>query len=138
MNKIQEIGELLKKTRLERSLELSNISDVLRIRRKYLESIENGSIDDIPGHAYINGYIKMYAEYLGILPQINKLQVTEKTQRIKFASARKNLGNSWLLAGVFFILILTLIFLVLSRYDTGKQSKSNIETLLEQEDNYAK
>jgi cytoskeletal protein RodZ len=134
MNKLQNIGKILKETRENRSLNLSDIADILKIRRKYLESIELGDYSDIPGKAYINGYIKMYAEYLGIPSEIKKIQNEGKPQRVKFSKAKKHIGDNWIVASIFSILILILIFLVWSRLSKD-ESKTPIQIMLEKESN---
>ena len=59
-------GEMLKGERQKSNLSLSEVSSLLRIRRYYLEAIENGNLDSIPGTTYAIGFIKSYSNYLGV------------------------------------------------------------------------
>ena len=66
MNTGGGIGALLRASRLRRGEELEDIAATLRIRRVYIEAIEEGRFDDLPGHAYAVGFVRGYAEYLGL------------------------------------------------------------------------
>ena len=60
------IGALLRASRLRRGEEPEDIAAALRIRRVYIEAIEEDRFDDLPGHAYAVGFVRGYAEYLGL------------------------------------------------------------------------
>jgi cytoskeletal protein RodZ len=45
---------------------LSEVSDVLRIRNVYLEAIEDDRYQDLPGPTYAIGFIRAYADHLGL------------------------------------------------------------------------
>ena len=66
VDEVADIGALLRAARLRRGDNLRQVSNVLRIRYDYLESIENGRFDDLPGAIYSAGFIKTYSEYLGL------------------------------------------------------------------------
>lgn len=66
MNSGGGIGALLRASRLRRGEELEDIAATLRIRRVYIEAIEEDRFDDLPGHAYAIGFVRGYAEYLGL------------------------------------------------------------------------
>ncbi|GAB6054254.1 hypothetical protein JCM17960_30740 [Magnetospira thiophila] len=60
------VGELLRAARLKHGDELGDVARNLRIRQFYLEAIEQNRIVDLPGMAYATGFIRSYAEYLGL------------------------------------------------------------------------
>ncbi len=60
------IGALLRASRLRRGEEIEDIAAILRIRRVYIEAIEEDRFDDLPGHAYAVGFVRGYAEYLDL------------------------------------------------------------------------
>lgn len=66
MNSGGGIGALLRASRLRRGEELEDIAAALRIRRVYIEAIEEDRFDDLPGHAYAVGFVRGYSEYLGL------------------------------------------------------------------------
>ena len=60
------IGDLLRASRNRRNEELCEVSEALRIRQVYLEAIENNKFEELPGAIYAIGFIRTYAEYLGL------------------------------------------------------------------------
>ena len=59
-------GSELRAARERRGEDLRAIADSLRIRRVQLEALEESRYDDLPGRAYAVGFIRSYAEYLGL------------------------------------------------------------------------
>jgi cytoskeleton protein RodZ len=62
---LAEIGAMLRRRREEVGQELATISAVTHIKPIYLKAIEDGRRKDLPGTAYMIGYIRTYADYLG-------------------------------------------------------------------------
>lgn len=62
----QSVGELLQTKRAEFGAELREAADYLNIRYAYLLAIEEGRVDDLPGAAYAMGFVRAYADYLGL------------------------------------------------------------------------
>lgn len=60
------LGEKLKRLREEAGIALAEISKATKIRKIYLEKIEAGKYDELPAEVYIKGFLKGYAQYLGI------------------------------------------------------------------------
>lgn len=60
------IGEVLRLAREERGLTMDMVSNELMIRRFYLEALENGALHDLPERVYATGFVKNYAQYLGL------------------------------------------------------------------------
>ena len=60
------IGVLLREAREDLGESLRGVSRTLRIRRIYLEAIEDGRFQDLPGPAYATGFIRTYADHLGL------------------------------------------------------------------------
>ena len=63
---MQELGMELKKIRESKGLSLDQVQQDTKIRSRYLEAIEAGDLSVLPGMVYARGFIKSYAEYLGI------------------------------------------------------------------------
>ncbi len=66
---------------------LSDMAAALRIRRQYLEALEEGRISALPGNAYALGFLRTYATALGLDPneiarrfKAEASAVNEKTQ----------------------------------------------------------
>jgi len=60
------VGSLLRKSREERNIDLDEAVDVTRIRRHYLEALENEEWSKLPSQAFIKGFLRSYAEFLGL------------------------------------------------------------------------
>ena len=60
------VGALLKASRLRIGEELRDIAGILKIRHVYLEAIEDGRFEDLPGTTYTLGFVRAYAEHLGL------------------------------------------------------------------------
>lgn len=62
----ETVGALLRRTREKHGQNLSAIADALCIRTAYLEAIESGRYDDLPGTPYAMGFLRSYAEFLSL------------------------------------------------------------------------
>lgn len=60
------VGELLQERRDDLGLDLDEIGAMLRIKPAYLAALEQGRTDDLPGPAYAIGFIRAYADFLGL------------------------------------------------------------------------
>ena len=61
-----EIGSSLRDAREHRNLELAQVERDTRIRARYLKALEDERFDIIPGAAYAKGFLRTYADYLGL------------------------------------------------------------------------
>ncbi len=61
-----KVGSLMHEARLKKGLKISDASKDLCIRASYLEAIEAGNYDEIPEPPYGIGFIRSYADYLGL------------------------------------------------------------------------
>ncbi|MCC7273049.1 MAG: helix-turn-helix domain-containing protein [Alphaproteobacteria bacterium] len=57
---------MLREIRVGRGLELRRVATRLRIRYPYLAAIEEGRFDKLPGMPYAVGFVRTYAEHLGL------------------------------------------------------------------------
>jgi cytoskeleton protein RodZ len=61
-----EIGSSLRAARMRQKLELSQAERDTRIRAKYLAALEDERFDVLPGAVYTKGFLRSYADYLGL------------------------------------------------------------------------
>lgn len=61
-----ELGAMMREMRKALQRDLKDVAQELRIRRPYLEAIEDGRLDDLPGPAYTTGFLRSYSDYLGM------------------------------------------------------------------------
>ena len=60
------LGIYLRKSREERHIGLDEVAEATRIRRHNLEAIENDEWSKLPSQVFIKGFLKSYAEFLGL------------------------------------------------------------------------
>ena len=119
------IGRILKERREELGYTLQAAEEATRIRKTYLDSLENNRFSELPGQAYVTGFIRIYARYLGLksnplLALLNDLQsvATKPEETIQTARPLPDLragsssGGDWRKFFLIFILILVLGCLV--------------------------
>ncbi len=63
---MQGIGEILRKTRESKKITLEEVAEATKIRRKYLEAIEQEDFQSLPGEVYAKGFVTAYLKYLDI------------------------------------------------------------------------
>jgi helix-turn-helix protein len=61
-----EIGNSLREARARQGLGYPEIELATKIRAKYIRALEEEDFTSIPGDAYIRGFLRTYAEYLGL------------------------------------------------------------------------
>jgi cytoskeleton protein RodZ len=63
---LDRIGDLLRRARGQRGENLDAISAYLRIRPGFLAALENSRYEELPADAYVIGFLRSYANYLGL------------------------------------------------------------------------
>ena len=63
---IDDIGAILKSSRLKNKKSLEDVSSELCIRKIYLQALEEGDYETLPAVPYGIGYVRTYANYLGL------------------------------------------------------------------------
>ena len=75
-----ELGAMMREMRENLGHDLEKVAEDLHIRLVYLEAIETGRLSDLPGNAYVSGFLRAYSDYLG-------LDGEEIVRRFKMAGA---------------------------------------------------
>jgi cytoskeleton protein RodZ len=65
-SRVLAVGVLLRERRETLGLNLDAIGEALRIKPVYLAAIEQGRAQDLPGATYAIGFIRAYAQFLGL------------------------------------------------------------------------
>lgn len=89
VDKLKEIGTILKQARIEKSLSLEEIARKTQIRISLLKAIESGSIETLPEPIYTRGLIKQFADTLG-------LNGEDISKNLPLSYASKFLKPSWI------------------------------------------
>ena len=77
----QNVGELLRNTRLKKGKTLGDVSKDLCIRKFYLEAIESMDAANLPVMPYGLGFVRSYADYLGL----NSSRITQAYRQVVYA-----------------------------------------------------
>lgn len=105
--KDMDVGDILRRTRLHYGQSLKDIENALRIRESQLKAIENGEIEKLPGRVYAIGFVRTYAEYLGLdgakIAQLFKSQYMDAQPKSELSfpvpASESQTPSSWVLIG---------------------------------------
>ena len=75
-----ELGAMMREMRENLGHDIEAVASDLRIRLVYIEAIEAGRLSDLPGNAYVSGFLRAYSDFLG-------LDGAEIVRRFKMAGA---------------------------------------------------
>jgi len=77
----EKIGQELHRARQGQNISLEQAAEETHIRLHYLEALERGDFNKLPSEAHIHGFLRAYAEYLGIAsqPLLSSLNEQEQT-----------------------------------------------------------
>lgn len=65
-----EIGNSLREARLRQHLDFPEAEHGTKIRGKYLRALEEERFEVLPSHTYVKGFLRSYADYLGLDGQL--------------------------------------------------------------------
>ncbi len=77
---MEDIGRLLRESREKLGLTLEEVERTTRIRKRHLEALENGEIGELPSPVQARGFLRNYADFLGLDAEAVLLQFAEDLQ----------------------------------------------------------
>ncbi len=77
--KSKSVGSLLRQARLAQKRKLPEISENLRISHEHLKALEENDVNGLPGLAYAVGFIRSYADHLGLDAEVLIAQYKSQT-----------------------------------------------------------
>jgi Helix-turn-helix domain len=89
-----EIGTSLREARLRRRIDFGEAEQATKIRAKYLRALEDEQFEFLPSQTYVKGFLRTYAEYLGLDGQLyvdeynSRFVVGEEDYRLRRSSVR--------------------------------------------------
>jgi len=124
-----ELGNSLREARLRQALDFPEVEQATKIRPKYLRALEDEQFDILPGQTYVKGFLRTYAEYLGLDGQLyvdeynsRYIHVDEETPlRARSASSRRvapRFESSVVLVALAAIGVLTLLVFAAWKFGT--------------------
>jgi cytoskeleton protein RodZ len=125
-----EIGGSLREARLKRGLTSAEVQKAIRIRDRYLQALEEERWEQLPGDAYVKGFLRTYADYLGL---DGNLYVDEYNSRFarpdepvlvpeRFAGSGPRLGGGRLLRPLVAVAVLVAIVAAVAAWQLGGSS----------------
>ncbi|TMK42585.1 MAG: helix-turn-helix domain-containing protein [Actinobacteria bacterium] len=136
-----DIGEMLREARMRAGIDISEVEAATKIRAKYLRALENEEWGLLPGNAYVKGFLRTYAEALGLDPKLvveeyklhhERLSEMEMQPIVATPSAGERAARAgmavprgWLIAGVAIALVVVLGILGLTSRNNSSSSKSH-------------
>lgn len=136
-----DLGETLKEARLKKGYDLEDIQKITKIQKRYLEAIEAGNLDALPGHFYARAFVKSYAEAVGLAPEtvLEQIKPTElppphiEEPRVPLRSRREERSpiqtGRWLsktLLYLFAVLILFVIYIAVSELNLSPPKEEGL------------
>lgn len=113
------LGQLFKKQRLHQKKTLEDVSEQLKIRRVFLQAIEDEQFDQLPGGVYTVGFIRSYAQYLGLDHDAIMEQLRDESFFLpvpltiigdeQHFPASRFVSNGMIVAGLFLLLIAAIV-----------------------------
>lgn len=74
------VGSTLRQAREQHGLDLFSAASALRIQVSHIDAIENGNFHRLPGATYAVGFMRSYADYLGLDADIVVQRFKEETE----------------------------------------------------------
>jgi cytoskeletal protein RodZ len=67
---VPDIGNTLREARIRRGLSTVDVENVTKIRKKYLEALEENDFEVLPGPTVVKGFLRSYALFLKLDPEL--------------------------------------------------------------------
>src|ERR1700733_771319 len=113
---LETVGQDLRTARMRRGDDLATVSRALKIRKDHLEALEEDRLEALPGRTYAVGFVRSYADYLGLDPvqcverfkgEIAGRQDSSQPAPIAQDSSESRLPHGWVVIAV---VLLGLVF----------------------------
>jgi cytoskeletal protein RodZ len=129
-----EIGNSLREARLRRGTDFAQAELATKIRGKYLRALEDEQFELLPAQTYVKGFLRTYAEYLGLdgqlyVDEFNSRFVSgeEHEPRVRRSAARPARRNRRAETAIVLValgLIAVLTIVVISAFKGGGEKPS--------------
>ena len=145
LNQKETVGFILKQKRRELKFSLDDVSSHLKIKKFYLDAIENNEFSNLPGNTYTIGFIKSYASFLKLdqkklveiykymnntLVDQNKDEVQDENVVIKDPVFNTNHLILALLVVLFILIVVVIVKFTSKPVDNVVKPAENVELLL--------
>ena len=145
-----EIGNSLREARVRRGIDFAQAELSTKIRGKYLRALEDEQFDVLPAETYVKGFLRTYAEYLGLdgqlyVDEFNSRFVSgeEHEPRVRRSAARapqrrhRRIETNVVLVALAVIAIPTVIVISAWKASSGKPHATPPTTVVTHKTRYA-
>jgi len=133
-----DLGNSLREARVRQGLEYPQVELATKIRAKYIRALEDEAFELLPSETYVKGFLRSYAEYLGLDGQLyvdeyNSRYGSERwhdeTPRRARVHQHRGLERKVVLAALAGIAALTALVIVAWKFGGGNSSNGVPPTL---------
>ena len=95
---METIGSRLKTAREKRNMKPSDVAKAVRMKTQYVEAIDKNEFHVLIAPIYAKGFIRLYAEYVGLDPaplvrQFNEIETAVPSEPARQDAARQAAGE---------------------------------------------
>ncbi|MGE6631502.1 helix-turn-helix domain-containing protein [Bacillus sp. NPDC077027] len=141
-----ELGKRLIEAREEKGVSLDDLQTATKIQKRYLQAIEQGNYDIIPGKFYVRAFIKQYAEAVGLnaeqlfeeyrkdVPSTYNDEASDKLSNIKpqrelpkpASKALELLPTVLVIAGILVVIAIIYVIVQAVNNDSGQKNAQKV------------
>ena len=133
-----DIGSSLREARTRQGLDFNEMEFRTKVRAKYLRALEAEQFDQLPGHTYIKGFLRTYADSLGMDGQLyvdeyNSRYVSGeedqplRTRRVPAQSRRQRRQRESRLVAIAVVAMVVLTALVIAAWKFGSPAAPKVQ-----------
>ena len=140
---MNQIGPVFREARTRSGKTIDDATRETKIAKKYLNAIENENFDIFPGETYLIGFLRNYAQFLGLEPdemvlKYKDYKIQEQPAPIEQLTARpKNTKKQFLIILVFIMIISTVLYVILAGKKGGREIAKETEKKVKQEKDHS-
>jgi cytoskeleton protein RodZ len=109
---MNQIGPIFRDARTKSGKTIDEASRETKIAKKYLIGIENENFDNFPGETYLIGFIRNYAQFLGLDPdemirKYRDYKIQEQPAPIEQLTARPKSNRKYFVLALIVVIVIT-------------------------------
>jgi cytoskeleton protein RodZ len=128
---MNQIGPVLKEARKKADISIEDASRETKIAKKYLIAIENENFEIFPGETYLIGFLRNYAQFLGldsdeIILKYKDFKIQEHPAPIEQLIARPKSGKKVVLVSIIIVIAISVALYVYLNRKKGDRPLTRI------------
>ena len=129
-----QIGPSLREARTRRGLSPADVHKAVRIRERYLTALEEERWEMLPGDAYTKGFLRTYAEFLGLDGQLyvdeynSRVAVREDEPLVPETLKKRSGRTTSILRTIGAVLVLAAVIAGLAAWRHGGSQRPRVAT----------